>query len=78
MNLYPLIIQGSLAACKGDSMSIPFELNRASYQKEVKTIYLYIKDLNGNIIAGGVPHNQIDWNQFIVTFAIGDLDLKIG
>lgn len=78
MNLYPLIIQGSLAACKGDSMSIPFELNRASYQKEVQRIYLYIKDLNGNIIAGGVQHNQIDWNQFIVTFAIGDLDLKIG
>ena len=83
MALYPPYIEGKLPAQEGDTLSIPFQLNRAVGRDEIKGICAIIRTVStgvpvGEILLGEIKNPEAGSNIYTASIRLTDNLLKVG
>ena len=82
--LYPPIILGTIPAFCGTTLKVPFQMNRAVGQGEVKGFYIKIKTVQNSRLIGtaSTSVSQDTFKNFIINFDLSTMidkdDLRIG
>ena len=82
--LYPPIILGTIPAFCGTTLKVPFQMNRAVGQGEVKGFYIKIKTVQNSRLIGTASTivGQDTFKNFIINFDLSTMidkdDLRIG
>lgn len=73
--LYPPIIEGTIPAFWGDSITIPFSMNKVVNKTEIAGFSIKIKTVQNNLHLGTLKSSSFDLNEYIATFSLTEEDI---
>lgn len=73
--LYPPIIEGTIPAFWGDSITIPFSMNKVVNKTEIAGFSIKIKTVQNNLHLGTLKSSSFDLNNLTATFSL-DTELQ--
>lgn len=77
--LYPPYVEGTIPACAGTVLTVPFSMNRAVGEREVKSFILKLKTVQNSILIKNIPCSSFTFDpEYIATFDVSELGLKVG
>ena len=73
--LYPPIIEGTIPAFWGDSITIPFSMNKVVNKTEIAGFSIKIKTVQNNLHLGTLKSSSFDLNECTATFSLTEEDI---
>ena len=73
--LYPPIIEGTIPAFWGDSITIPFSMNKVVNKTEIAGFSIKIKTVQNNLHLGTLKSSSFNLNECTATFSLTEEDI---
>jgi hypothetical protein len=74
---YPPIIEGTIPAFYGDTLKVPFVMNKSVNKNRVKGFYLKMKTVQSNYMFDPIASNIWDKENCIITFTLNNILNKL-
>lgn len=74
--LYPPIIEGTIPAFWGDSITIPFSMNKVVNKAEIAGFSIKIKTVQNNLHLMTLMSSSFDLNEYTATFSLTEEDIR--